>query len=726
MTLRHVTPLLLLGLLGCASEPPAPPEPPPKEVSEEPREQPTEAPPPADDPAPVESAGGDLADPVARAHAQEARRVSDPEAWPAELVQHADPVVRAQAARAIGRVGDPRLVAALLLPADADETVERERLFALGQIGSAKAADHLVARLTDERAGVRALAVEALAKLGEPGRTASLLGLLEDPDAAVRGQCALALVRLRGRRVKPPAPFDADEGNRAHAKLRRLLDDDDTDVVWRATYALANLALPRRLPTLEVALHSDDERVRVFALRGIGQLKDATPRRMDTVSHALQEAMKAGQVHTATTAVQVLGSFEDAGAIPYLAWAAEERPESDSRLEVRAHHLRTASLSALSKLVVGLAQDNKLDRHGRMVSIFAMRKCLDATSVSVRSAALVGLAQLDPRKAGGAIRAKAKADDPHDRMAAASAAAFLPREAVVELFGQLSKDADARVVCAALEGLGGFEGEGLPVREAALKALAHADMAVRTTGLTLLQEHGKVEDAAVIVATLAQAPGDANAEVRMEGVKALAALGKQDADAATGHLRDALRDDSAAIRKTAADGLRELTGKPVQLPDRGPEKPPSVALGTADRLPGRPRIALHTSKGKLVIELFREDAPHHVKSILERARAGKHDGLIFHRVVSAFVIQGLDPRGDGFGTGDVFLRDEINQQPYLRGALGMPNAGPDSGGCQIFVTHIPTPHLDGRYTVFGQVVEGFDVLDAIELGDVCERAEVLE
>ena len=87
------------------------------------------------------------------------------------------------------------------------------------------------------------------------------------------------------------------------------------------------------------------------------------------------------------------------------------------------------------------------------------------------------------------------------------------------------------------------------------------------------------------------------------------------------------------------------------------------------------------------------------------------------------MVQGLDPRGDGWGTGGVFLRDEINPMLYGRGAIGMPNAGPDSGGCQIFITHVPTPHLDGNYTVFGQVVAGMDVVDALDVGDVCRRVE---
>ena len=112
--------------------------------------------------------------------------------------------------------------------------------------------------------------------------------------------------------------------------------------------------------------------------------------------------------------------------------------------------------------------------------------------------------------------------------------------------------------------------------------------------------------------------------------------------------------------------------------------------------------------------------------LLARARAGLLDGLGFHRVVSGFVAQGLDPRGDGWGPGDVFLRDEIDPAPYRRGSVGMPNSGADTGGCQIFITHVPTPHLDGNYTILGEVVAGWEVLDALDLGDLVRRVEVVE
>jgi cyclophilin family peptidyl-prolyl cis-trans isomerase len=102
------------------------------------------------------------------------------------------------------------------------------------------------------------------------------------------------------------------------------------------------------------------------------------------------------------------------------------------------------------------------------------------------------------------------------------------------------------------------------------------------------------------------------------------------------------------------------------------------------------------------------------------------NGIIFHRVVPNFVVQGGDPRGDGNGGPGYQIRCEINEVPYQRGAVGMALSGKDTGGSQWFVTHAPQPHLDGGYTVFGNVVAGMEVVDAIVRGDTIRSIVVTE
>jgi cyclophilin family peptidyl-prolyl cis-trans isomerase len=124
------------------------------------------------------------------------------------------------------------------------------------------------------------------------------------------------------------------------------------------------------------------------------------------------------------------------------------------------------------------------------------------------------------------------------------------------------------------------------------------------------------------------------------------------------------------------------------------------------------------------LELNVIDAPITVNAFIERARAGKFDGLRVHRVVANFVLQTGDPRGDGEGGPDYTLRDELNPVPYLRGTVGMALEWRETGGSQFFITVSPQPHLDAKYTVFGHVVSGLELLDQITQDDVIERVRI--
>ena len=115
-----------------------------------------------------------------------------------------------------------------------------------------------------------------------------------------------------------------------------------------------------------------------------------------------------------------------------------------------------------------------------------------------------------------------------------------------------------------------------------------------------------------------------------------------------------------------------------------------------------------------------------VDNFVQLSRKGFYNGLNFMRVVPDFVIQGGDPRRDTNGGPDYQIRDEINLHPYNSGTIGMALSGKDTGGSQFFITHSPQPHLDGGYTVFGQVTSGMDVVNRIGRDDVIERIEILD
>src|SRR5260370_11028917 len=123
---------------------------------------------------------------------------------------------------------------------------------------------------------------------------------------------------------------------------------------------------------------------------------------------------------------------------------------------------------------------------------------------------------------------------------------------------------------------------------------------------------------------------------------------------------------------------------------------------------------LATNHGAIAIELFDADAPKTVQNFLKLSRDGFYDGVLFHRVIENFMIQGGDPTGTGMGGPGYQFEDEINKHPVERGALAMANAGPNTNGSQFFiVTADACPWLDGLHTVFGRVTSGMDVVDAI-------------
>jgi cyclophilin family peptidyl-prolyl cis-trans isomerase len=142
-----------------------------------------------------------------------------------------------------------------------------------------------------------------------------------------------------------------------------------------------------------------------------------------------------------------------------------------------------------------------------------------------------------------------------------------------------------------------------------------------------------------------------------------------------------------------------------------------------EKLPRNQRIRVITPKGKITLELLVEDAPGSVAMFVEQVRKGFYNGRSFHRIVPNFVAQGGCPRGDGWGSLDYNIRSEFNPGRYAEGALGLASAGKDTESCQWFFTHLPTPHLEGRYTLFARVVDGMDVVHQLELGDVMTKVE---
>ncbi len=140
------------------------------------------------------------------------------------------------------------------------------------------------------------------------------------------------------------------------------------------------------------------------------------------------------------------------------------------------------------------------------------------------------------------------------------------------------------------------------------------------------------------------------------------------------------------------------------------------------------KATFDTTRGEIVVELYPEHAPKTVNNFVFLSKEGFYDGITFHRVISNFMVQGGDPTGTGRGGPGYKFEDETRGNPLKHGTgvLSMANAGPNTNGSQFFITHSPQPHLDGKHTVFGKVITGQDVVDAVRQGDTLNKVTITE
>jgi cyclophilin family peptidyl-prolyl cis-trans isomerase len=246
--------------------------------------------------------------------------------------------------------------------------------------------------------------------------------------------------------------------------------------------------------------------------------------------------------------------------------------------------------------------------------------------------------------------------------------------------------------------------------------------AAAANGLALLKPSGGAD---ALTDAYKASLGDSTYVARAAILAALVAYGR---DAAQPLLTEALADKDWAVRVRAASLLTEMDPAAGAREKIRPA-PSTRSVDWYERAalttpPVSTQAFIDTDRGTIQLELAVLDAPVTVDTFVTLARRGFYDGLPIHRVVPDFVIQGGDPRGDGEGGPGYTIRDEINQRPYVRGTVGMALDWADTGGSQFFITHSPQPHLDGRYTVFGQVVTGMDVVDSMQQWDAIRTIRV--
>jgi peptidyl-prolyl cis-trans isomerase B (cyclophilin B) len=160
----------------------------------------------------------------------------------------------------------------------------------------------------------------------------------------------------------------------------------------------------------------------------------------------------------------------------------------------------------------------------------------------------------------------------------------------------------------------------------------------------------------------------------------------------------------------------------IEMAEKQWSAPPALDIDATKNY----QVSIETNRGTIELELYPQHAPQTVNNFVFLARQGYYDGVKFHRVIDDFMIQTGDPTGTGRGGPGYQFADECKGNPlkHERKVISMANAGPNTNGSQFFITHIATPHLNGKHTVFGKVTKGAEVVDSIEQGDEMQKVTV--
>ena len=625
----------------------------------------------------------------------------------AEVLEDDDPDVRARAAFALASVQDTTAIEALLaLLSDSVPDVRADAAFALGQMPVDGLGGALLDALAEETEG--SVQQQLLIALGKRGDAASLtrLAAIEVPNALraeqmlstgrygirdVHAEEAIALL-LQGLRhpeaairenaayyfgrVTETAPW-AGVADSLRARLDALAPDDLA--AMHLLLGLGRLEEEQDTPLLIRWLEDGtDWRIRTNAARALHSRASAI-----SVRTALLAALEDSSEHVAIVAAEALAAADR--------WTSAEQARVRDWLGAHPDRWRIGS-----PLLAGLA------RQGDTVFVQeALEKRREAENPLVYARALPALAQFPGMTAFNELALAAQ--HPDVRIAYAALEALKERwsrERAVTPSAPLYFDVFARAV----------RRQDLATVYAAAPVLA--DSLFRP-----------LDAANVLTATYRdlRLPDDVEAMTAILG-----ALGQAGDLAAAALLRQEAGRPDPVIARAASEALQALTGEVVSPESGAMPTERTIDWAFLREMGERPELHLETEKGEIVLLLETESAPMTTQTLLQAARAGRYDGVPFHRVVPNFVIQGGDyTRRDGFGGDGPFIRSEFTRLPYRRGTAGIASAGKDTEGNQYFVVHSMQPHLDGRYSAFGYVTEGEDVVGRVYEDDRVVRATVV-
>lgn len=609
------------------------------------------------------------------------------------------PAIASAALIAVGRIGDvtyaDRVAAAL---ESRHREVRQAAAFAAGLLGGESLRDAIEGRLSRERDVTAVVRLcTALGLAGDVDSLAALAPLLERGQRhAIQAAAAQALGALG--RVHRDLVFGAE----TVARLVVLADSRHEEVSVAAAFALTNLPgsgaqFPEAgvLEALRGARHAG---TREYLLRVVGRIGSPA-----SVRALAAEAARARLPTVRARAVISLGTV-DLAAAPELS-----APVIDALAE--------ATRDRSSQVVVAAARALGAKGAAAQAAFPRLLARFQTTSSSWnQSEILPALVAIDAGAARPAVDAAISASALSLREAAVAALGSYLTDEDVATLSQLAADDNLRVAAAAINVLAGLSADEVP---AAAKEAARARITTRGVSLflavvTAAANLGWTDFLAPVSATYATWTGPTGMDGRLGVLTLVQALGTQ-ADLPL--VEQALNDSEKNVVAFAAEVHLTLTG--IDVSDRIPlasrvttETPDDFEIARALRQ----TVRLRTTRGVIEIRMRRE-APLTATNFVHLVDDGFYDGIEFHRVEPAFVVQGGDPTGTGFEGSDALIREEISSLEHHRGTVGIATAGKDTGSSQFFVNHGSNLHLNGRFTIFAEVVEGMDVVDQIQVGD---------
>ncbi len=657
---------------------------------------------------PTERPTADPAEPLrivaAILRAEDRRMVDD-----ALLAALADPRpdVRARGALALARIGDPatrsRMEQAL---EDASPAVRIEAAFGLGLLGDASTLPTLERASGDTDPLVRAMAAEALGRIGAEGAGPGVVRLLADPEPRVRAEACLSAWKLTD--AGPAVDGLIEQSRAADAALR-----------FAAAYALGRLGAVGSPWTSSGAAPSTlnrEDRLRVRT-RLVEMVTDPDPE----VRMQVARGLASPEIPVETSGLATLARDPDP-RVKINAVRALSYPDASVKTGVQAA-LTDRDPGVIIAAIEGL---------GRIRSPEARQLLLDGMKRAkgdwVRETALLALAACDASLVP--LLAETYASDPSPRLREAAAKVLVGRteREALELASRLLADPEPRVQAAAVPVVALYEGA---LEKLLGPAIASPDPVVRAAVAHAAGERigragtwpSEREEAARQVERLwSAAERDSLPDGRLACLDAAARAGQEEWARAV--LALGLESPDRRTRLRAAKHLRKVYGEDAfdrvgPASDRPLEDYVKVLVWAQ-----RPRAAVvavqrgRMTPGRFTMSLDTRGAPLTAWNFAELATKGFYDGLVIHRVVPNFVVQDGDPRGDGSGDPGYGIRDEFGHMRFSGGVVGMASDGKDTAGSQWFVTLSAQPHLDGRYTAFGRVIQNLSgVVQLIQPGD---------